>query len=239
MPMSRRNFRLVTRLIGEDLTVDGVATVHQLMRRYSYLGITRDKAREAARRVGGKVFHPRIRPTARSSERPRCEVWYSHPIQPASSVLPHLLGLAEVRSMLTYRATSWSYVGVLPSKTRKQHTSPDALVEIPDLGVTVFEYDHGRYTSEVIRAKAEHARTLSRFQVWCTPSLRHADLISSIVPDAEVWLVSWYTGKRKVISDRGYLKRAMWQAGAGSEAEELASEHAHVGIPDDPDSWLL
>ena len=155
----------LTAMLREDLRVDVVMTVGQVVRRYRHLNVNRSDVRRAILFAGARRFYPRLKPVAWAKTSNRYEVCYLSQPPPDRSVVPHLLGLAEMRTILGARVLHWSHASVSRSWKRVSHRTPDVICELSDLGVVTLEYDYGKYTKETILRKAETARRMTRYQV--------------------------------------------------------------------------
>jgi len=214
VPLHWKDMRRLVALLQEDLKLDRALTINQVVRMYGHYGITHDDARRIVRAAGFRIYRPKLRPYYRAPEQ-RYEVCYASWAPPYPRVVPHLLGAAEMRRVLRHRIVSWEHVSLAKPSVRSKHRPPDVLCEVAGVGMTSLEYDHGGYSSEQILKKAEYCRLYTGRQIWCTPVIEKAVRIAEMIPDAEVWWVSWDEGRSQLVSKHQYRRPAVGSAGTG------------------------
>lgn len=198
MAVHWKTARRLAEALREYLETDRTLTVMQVVRRFRDFDINRDDARKIAREAGCVTKCVRVSPA--KGHRPEThEICYIPSVPPYPRALPHILGLAEMRTVLGGRAVRWRHMRLANPTVRGKHEIPDALYETPSGDVVAVEYDHGWYTRGIILSKSRYAAEYTGKQLWCTPLLRRALAISSLVPDAEVWYVSWVTGEAEEV----------------------------------------
>lgn len=209
--------------LREDLRIDGALTVKQVARRYQHLDVSRNDIRKAAMLAGARKFHPRLKRAAWDRRPERYEVYYISETPPGLSVIPHLLGLAEMRTILGARVLHWERALPLDTSRQARYRTPDVICELKDLGVVSLEYDHGKYTYAEIVRKAQVARQMTRYQIWATVSHGRADFVASVLTNAEVWAVSWETGESTlVLTPQGTGLRPSHEPSNGSPTRDLS-----------------
>lgn len=194
MAVHWKTARKLAEALMEHLETDRALTVMQVVRRFRDFDINRDDARKVAREAGCVTKRVRI-PPAKGHKAEPYEICYVPSEPPNPKYLPHILGLAEMRTILGNRALHWRHVKLASSTARGRQDMPDAIYETPDGDVVAVEYDHGSYTRDIILSKARYASKYTGRQLWCTPLLRRALAIAQMIPGAEVWHVSWATGE--------------------------------------------
>jgi hypothetical protein len=193
----------VAETILADLKTDVVLTVRQFQRRH---GLKQDVVRAACKLPGAGIGYRTlsIRPLANSKRTVRPELMYLSSL-PRPSVIPHLLGIAEMRTILSGDLHVWSPQSHNPTRHRVRFGYPDAIGQDANGDLVAIEYDGGRYTREEIIAKDHQLRVRAARKVWGTPGLRRALSIARLLPDAEVWQVSWETGVHTLVQRNGKL----------------------------------
>jgi hypothetical protein len=193
----------VAEAIVEDLRKDTILTVDQFRKRH---GVQRDLVRAACKLPGtGIVYLTRwVRPLANSERRIRAELMHLGE-SPKPSTIPHLLGIAEMRTALADDLRSWSPQYHDPRRYRVRFGHPDVLGQDAEGNLVAVEYDAGRYTREYIVAKDHQLRAPASRRIWGTPGLRRALSIARLLPRAEVWQISWETGTHVLVQKNGEL----------------------------------
>jgi len=207
----------VAQVIVEDLKRDTVLTVDQFRRRH---GLQRDLVRAACKVPGTGIGYLTawVHPQANSERRIRVELMHLGDL-PRPSTIPHLLGIAEMRTALANDLRVWSPQYHDPRRYRVRFGYPDVLGQDMNGELVAVEYDAGKYTREYIVAKDHQLRAPATRRIWGTPGLRRAISIARLLPHAEVWQVSWETGTHVLVQRDG---RLMLQVAA--DQGELPSE---------------
>jgi len=207
---SQPEVEAVARAILEDLRVDTVLTVRQFQRRH---GVTQDLVRLACKLPGTGIDYRTmlVRPLRGSSRKTRPELMSIGGIRRPSRV-PYLLGLAEMRTLLSAELSSWSIQLKNPWGISR-HTLPGAVGKDRACLPVAVEYHYGLLT--MAKLTARHRRLVASFPrvVWGVCGLSRAIGVARLIPDAEVWYVSWETGEHVLVQKDG-----LSMVGTGSPA---------------------
>jgi len=104
-------------------------------------------------------------------------------------ILPHVLGVAEVRRILWGSVDAWDASGA--SRMRAAVEVPDAVAVRGD-GLWAVEYDTGAYTEAVVRRKCEAFGEGYAGQIWAVPAERRAAWLRRLGVPGPIVVAPWW-----------------------------------------------
>ena len=208
---SQLELEAVAHAILDDLMVDTVLTVRQFQRRH---GVKQDLVRAACKIPGTGIDYRTmaVHPLRGSPRKTRPELMSIGGIQKPARV-PYLLGLAEMRTLLSGELSSWSSQLKNPWGISRR-TLPAAVGEDQASLPVAVDYHYGLLTRAQLAAKHRCLAASFPRVIWGVCGLLRAAEVAVLVPDAEVWCVSWETGEHVLVQKDG-----RFMMGSGSPGE--------------------
>jgi Replication-relaxation len=129
---------------------------------------------EACREVGLSVQEVIVTPTAKSRVARAVTFVSLEPLEIPAWELRHLVGIAEVRRVLTAKLEDWQLIH------HAAQTSPDAIWS-RGLEMWAVEYDAGAYSPATVREKAQAFRAGFDGQVWAVATQARAERLNMLL----------------------------------------------------------
>jgi hypothetical protein len=129
---------------------------------------------EACREVGLSVQEVIVTPTAKSRVARAVTFVSLEPLEIPAWELRHLVGIAEVRRVLTAKLEDWQLIH------HTAQTSPDAIWS-RGLEMWAVEYDAGAYSPATVREKAQAFRAGFDGQVWAVATQARAERLNMLL----------------------------------------------------------